>query len=325
LSSVFSPVNDECEQQTAEIFAAELPGVAISRLHRIGRVGLLERENATIINACLRGLAARIIDALRGVLAQLTDVGMLRHGFPRPASVAVEIAGVRTNFRMPEVSSWGLGGGSLVQEGTEVSIGPDSVGYELTSRALVFGGDTVTATDVAVAGGRAVIGDPARVAGLGAASAAVLPRAAGHPYRSIEAGGSNSTVPLRVDAQLGIPVVDADGMGRAFTEIQMVTASLSGVSATPMALADEKGNTAIIDTVDNPWAERLSRSLTIDMGCVANIALYPLSGHQLTQAMVGSLQLVGMAILVLSLQSVSYSGFGDQVFWVGWFGFEFAA
>ncbi|MGH8900767.1 MAG: DUF917 domain-containing protein, partial [Egibacteraceae bacterium] len=103
---------------------------------------------------------------------------------------------------------------------------------------------------------------------------------------SIEAGGSNSTVPFRVAAELGIPVVDADGMGRAFPEIQMVTATLYGVAATPMALADEKGNIAVIDTVDNHWAERLSRSLTIDMGCVAKIALYPLSGHQLGQAMI---------------------------------------
>lgn len=103
---------------------------------------------------------------------------------------------------------------------------------------------------------------------------------------SIEAGGSNSTVPLRVGAMLHIPVVDADGMGRAFPEIQMVTPTLYGVSATPMALADEKGNTAIIDTIDNHWAERLSRSITIDMGCVAKIALYPLCGHQLTQAMI---------------------------------------
>ncbi|MGH8896284.1 MAG: DUF917 domain-containing protein [Egibacteraceae bacterium] len=103
---------------------------------------------------------------------------------------------------------------------------------------------------------------------------------------SIEAGGSNSTVPFRVAAQVGIPVVDADGMGRAFPEIQMVTATLYGVSATPMALADEKGNTAVIDTIDNHWAERLSRSLTIDMGCVAKIALYPMSGRQIAQAMI---------------------------------------
>ncbi|MGH8905672.1 MAG: DUF917 domain-containing protein [Egibacteraceae bacterium] len=103
---------------------------------------------------------------------------------------------------------------------------------------------------------------------------------------SIEAGGSNSTTPFRVAAALGIPVVDADGMGRAFPEIQMVTATLYGVAATPMALADEKGNTAIIDTIDNHWAERFSRSLTIDMGCVAKIALYPQSGRQLRQAMI---------------------------------------
>ncbi|MGH3428242.1 MAG: DUF917 domain-containing protein, partial [Mycobacteriales bacterium] len=103
---------------------------------------------------------------------------------------------------------------------------------------------------------------------------------------SIEAGGSNSTVPLQVGAKLGIPVVDADGMGRAFPEIQMVTATLYGIPATPMALADEKGNTAVINTIDNHWAERLSRSLTIDMGCVAKTALYPLSGRQLKQAMI---------------------------------------
>lgn len=113
----------------------------------------------------------------------------------------------------------------------------------------------------------------------------VLGRPATHTV-SIEAGGSNSTVPFRAAAKLGIPVVDADGMGRAFPEIQMVTATLYGVSATPMALADEKGNTAVIDTIDNHWAERLARSLTIDMGCVAKIALYPLSGRQLKQAMI---------------------------------------
>jgi N-methylhydantoinase A/oxoprolinase/acetone carboxylase beta subunit len=66
---------------------------------------------------------------------------------------------------MPDVVSVGLGGGSLVRE-APLTIGPDSVGYELTSRALAFGGDTLTATDVAVAGGLAEIGEPARVAGL---------------------------------------------------------------------------------------------------------------------------------------------------------------
>jgi len=95
-----------------------------------------------------------------------TDVGMLHHGFPRQASVAVDIGGVRTNFRMPDVSSCGLGGGSLVRHQPELTIGPDSVGYELTTRALVFGGNTMTATDLAVAGDLATIGDPERVTGL---------------------------------------------------------------------------------------------------------------------------------------------------------------
>lgn len=103
---------------------------------------------------------------------------------------------------------------------------------------------------------------------------------------SIEAGGMNSTTPLTVAAQLKIPLVDADGMGRAFPELQMVTPTLFGVSATPMVLADEKGNTALITTIDNRWTERLARSITIDMGATAMIALYVLTGKQLKESMV---------------------------------------
>ena len=74
---------------------------------------------------------------------------------------------------------------------------------------------------------------------------------------SIEAGGVNSMIPMLVAASLGIPIIDADGMGRAFPEIQMVTPSLHGVSATPMAIGDEKGNRVLLETVDNFWTERL--------------------------------------------------------------------
>jgi DUF917 family protein len=98
---------------------------------------------------------------------------------------------------------------------------------------------------------------------------------------SIEAGGLNSTTPFVVAAQLGLPLVDADGMGRAFPEIQMIVATMHGVSATPMTLADEKGNTAVIDTIDNSWTERLARTLTVDFGATSMIALYPMSGEQL--------------------------------------------
>jgi N-methylhydantoinase A/oxoprolinase/acetone carboxylase beta subunit len=225
VSSVFSPVNAGLEEEAARILAGELDGVMISLSNEIGRIGLLERENATIMNACLRELAVRIVEAFHSALAEFdiqapvylsqndgtlmsvdyaeqypvatfasgptnsmrgaaflseirdcavvdiggttSDVGILQHGFPREAPVAVEIGGVRTNFRMPDVLSLGLGGGSIVgADGDQLTIGPDSVGYELTTRALVFGGDTLTATDLAVAGGLAEIGDSARVADL---------------------------------------------------------------------------------------------------------------------------------------------------------------
>ncbi len=103
---------------------------------------------------------------------------------------------------------------------------------------------------------------------------------------SIEAGGLNSTTPFGVAAQMGIPLVDADGMGRAFPEIQMVTCTLDGVSATPMAMADEKGNSAVLNTINNRWTETFARSLTVDMGASAMIALYAMSGKQLKEAMV---------------------------------------
>src|SRR5204863_9019367 len=65
ISSVFSPVNAEAEEEAAAAIAAELPGAAVSLSHEIGRIGLLERENATIMNACLRELAVQIVAALR--------------------------------------------------------------------------------------------------------------------------------------------------------------------------------------------------------------------------------------------------------------------
>jgi N-methylhydantoinase A/oxoprolinase/acetone carboxylase beta subunit len=222
ISSVFSPVNAEFEQRAAEIVAEQLPGVAVSLSHEIGRMGLLGRENATIINAALRELADQIAGGLArtvaaaGIAAPLflsqndgtlmdveyarqypvatfasgptnsmrgaaflsglescavvdvggttTDVGVLQHGFPREAATEVALGGVMTNFRMPDVLSIGIGGGSLVcNGGADVTVGPDSVGYGLVDQALVFGGPTLTATDLAVAAGVTEIGDPGLV------------------------------------------------------------------------------------------------------------------------------------------------------------------
>lgn len=125
----------------------------------------------------------------------------------------------------------------------------------------------------------------------------------GRPVRatmSIEAGGLNSTTPFTVAAALGIPLVDADGMGRAFPEIQMLTPTLAGVAATPMAIADEKGNSAIITTIDNRWTETFARSLTVEMGCAAMIALYAMTGKQVKEACIPGtmtfIQRIGRAI-----------------------------
>lgn len=108
----------------------------------------------------------------------------------------------------------------------------------------------------------------------------------------IEAGGVNSTIPFVAAAVTGLPLVDADGMGRAFPELQMVLPTLVGVPTTPMAVADEKGNAALLRTIDNRWAERIARSTTIDMGCSAMTAQYVLRGHQLHDAFVpGTLSL----------------------------------
>lgn len=103
---------------------------------------------------------------------------------------------------------------------------------------------------------------------------------------SAEAGGLNSTIPFTVAARLNIPIVDADGMGRAFPELQMVTPTMYGISATPMAIGDEKGNRAVINTPTNRWTETVARTITIDMGSTALIALYPMTGRQLKEGMV---------------------------------------
>jgi N-methylhydantoinase A/oxoprolinase/acetone carboxylase beta subunit len=201
----------------------EIPDATITKSSEIGRIGLLERENAALLNSCLRALADRTVSAFTrsitdlGITAPLyltqndgtlmaadfartypvltiasgptnsmrgaaflsgltdaivvdiggttSDVGVLTHGFPREASVAVDVGGVRTNFRMPDVYSVGLGGGSLVDLET-LTIGPQSVGYRLTEEALVFSGNTLTASDIAVASGLVDFGDASLVESL---------------------------------------------------------------------------------------------------------------------------------------------------------------
>lgn len=119
----------------------------------------------------MRGAAflSKLADAIVvDVGGTTSDIGCLRHGFPREANNVVEVGGVRTLFRMPDLLSLGLGGGSHVER-EPVTVGPLSVGYRLTQEARVFGGDRLTATDVAVAAGLIDLGDRRRVADLPAA------------------------------------------------------------------------------------------------------------------------------------------------------------
>ena len=225
VSSVFSPINRAMEERARDILQAQCPGLSVVLSSEIGRIGLLERESAAIMNASLLTLSDQTVSAfaqaledaglrcpfyvtqndgtlmaadmvrrfpvltfasgptnsmrgaafLTGVKDAIvidlggttTDVGALQHGFPRQASTVVDVGGVRTNFRMPDVFSIGLGGGTRVEgDAANVTVGPKSVGYRLTQEALVFGGEVLTCTDIAVAAGMAQIGDPDRVASL---------------------------------------------------------------------------------------------------------------------------------------------------------------
>lgn len=128
--------------------------------------------------AFLTGIEDAIVMDVGGTT---TDIGVLAGGFPRESSIAVDIGGVRTNFRMPDILAIGLGGGTRVRldpalyaaDGIApdaLKVGPDSVGYRIAQDALLFGGDTLTASDVAVAAGRAAFGDRARLPDFSAAT-----------------------------------------------------------------------------------------------------------------------------------------------------------
>ena len=227
VTAAFSPLNPTCEDEAVRILAEECPDVAVTPSHRIGRLGLLARENVALLNASLIDLARRTTRAFTEALAAsgirgplyltqndgtvvradvaeafpvysfasgptnsmrgaaflsgladaivvdaggtTSDIGCLRNGFPREANNVVHVGGVRTLFRMPDLLSFGLGGGTLIDPGDPSRIGPRSVGYRLPERARIFGGPDLTCTDVAVAAGLVDLGDRSRVASLPAA------------------------------------------------------------------------------------------------------------------------------------------------------------
>ena len=225
ISANFSPIRPDLEIRAAAIVRSVMPDARITLSAQVGGLGLVERENAAIINASLGAMSVDVVrslvrafedlkiaapiylsqndgtlistetaerypimtcsagptNSIRGaafltgldeaIVADIggttTDIGFLVRGFPRETTAANDIGGVRTNFRMPDVLSIGLGGGSVVEgEPGRLRVGPKSVGYRLQTEARIFGGSTLTATDIAVRAGHAAIGEAARLADL---------------------------------------------------------------------------------------------------------------------------------------------------------------
>ena len=121
-----------------------------------------------------------------------------------------------------------------------------------------------------------------------------------YAFMPIEAGGVNSMLPIAAAARMGLPLVDADGMGRAFPELQMVTFTIGGISATPMVLTDEKGNCVIFQTITNKWTEELARAVTMSCGGSVSVCLYAVEGHVLKKYAVKNIitrsEMLGRAI-----------------------------
>ena len=268
IASVFAPVSDEHERAAEEIVRKELGDLPISLSSQIGSLGLLERENATVLNASLidvaRGVTSAIAGALErnglrpvtffaqndGTLMDLefairfpvltigsgpansirgaayltgrtdaivvdvggtsTDVGVLARGFPRESSFGVEIGGIRTNFRMPDLVTIALGGGTIV---TEDALGPESVGYRILEEALVFGGSTPTLTDAGVAAQRFALGDRSALDHHGPLLAAAIARSDATLADAIDRVKTSREAVTLVAVGGGAPLVPEDLAG----------------------------------------------------------------------------------------------------------------
>ena len=99
-----------------------------------------------------------------------------------------------------------------------------------------------------------------------------------------EAGGINCTLPLVIGSRMGLPVIDGDGMGRAFPELQMVTFAIHGVPTSPVVLASEEGDLVVVHGSNNLRAEQISRVVVTEMGGMAQIGLYAMSGRELKES-----------------------------------------
>ena len=360
VTAMFSPLDSSDEEAIAAILHEECPGVSVTCSHRLGGIGLLERENAAILNASLISLADETIKAFEAAKARIgitaplfvtqndgtvaeaaraaaypvfsfasgptnsmrgaaylsgikeaivvdvggttADFGHLRLGFPREANTVVHVGGVRTLFRMPDLISIGLGGGSHVDP-AKPSVGPLSVGYHLTRDALVFGGATLTATDVAVAAGLIELGERRRVAHLDPrAVRAVLDRAREMIEENVDrmktdagdvtliaVGGGAFLVPEKLQGVARVVRVEhggcANAVGAAIAqvsgEVDQVFQGKTRVEAIALAraLADERAveagasrqSLAMVEAEDTPIAYLPGNAMRVRVKVVGDI------------------------------------------------------
>jgi hypothetical protein len=97
---------------------------------------------------------------------------------------------------------------------------------------------------------------------------------------AIEIGGGNGLLPITWAAGIGLPVVDADGIGRAFPEVPQVTMHLAGIPASPAVMTDERGNLAVFRTISGHWAERLARAAAVEFGGAASSTEFSLTAAE---------------------------------------------
>ncbi len=353
ITGSFSPIDSRQEDRAAELVRQAHPGARLTLSNRLGRLGLLERENAAALNASLVDLAATVIEAFAsslttagfdtdqggavprlfltqndGTLLALAeaaaypvltfasgptnsmrgaallggvsdgivvdvggttaDFGALVAGYPRPANAAVDVGGVRTLFRVPDLESIGLGGGSHVRlhESGALTIGPASVGQALTTEALSFGGGVTTLTDAALAAKRLTIDgadipalpagidphDVLAVAGRMVADGADRMKLAAGDVPLIAVGGGAFAVPEAVEgfapvvvpAHAGVANAVGAALAEVSGEVDQVFHDLGreGAIEAATALAFERaeeagavpGSAEVVDVEDLPLA-----------------------------------------------------------------------
>ena len=175
----------------------------------------------------------------------------------------------------------GAGGGGDPYVGKLVAIGAVQACGEVTMLDPEEVPDDALVVPIAMMGAPTILGEKAVGAGEYQSIYKTVSSFYGKPIYAlmpIEAGGVNAMLPIAAAARLGLPLVDVDGMGRAFPELQMVTFTIGGGSATPMALVDEKGNSCIFNTITNKWTEDLARAVTMACGGSVSVSLFAMEG-----------------------------------------------